>query len=107
MWCAERFGTIYKTSFSHGCFSRFLNCTDGEKLPKTSEISNSEAYTEPSQPSKLEIVFAKSFLNIKSSEYAFEPSVLLHPDGNYMFKVNNRNTKTRCEICSKLAIKTP
>ena len=29
------------------------------------------------------------------------------PTGNYMFKVNNRNTRTRCEICSKLAIKTP
>ena len=27
--------------------------------------------------------------------------------GNYMFKVNNRNTKARCEICSKLTIKTP
>ena len=25
---------------------------------------------------------------------------------NYMFKVNNRNTRTRCEICSKLTIKT-
>ena len=24
-----------------------------------------------------------------------------------MLKVNNRNTKTRCEICSKLTIKTP
>ena len=24
--------------------------------------------------------------------------------GNYMFKVNNRNIKTRCEICSKLTI---
>ena len=24
-----------------------------------------------------------------------------------MFKVNNRNTGTRCEICSKLATKTP
>ena len=24
-----------------------------------------------------------------------------------MFKVKNRNTKTRCEICSKLTIKTP
>ena len=24
-----------------------------------------------------------------------------------MFKVNNKNTKTRCEICSKLTIKTP
>ena len=30
-----------------------------------------------------------------------------YPNGNYMFKVNNRNTKTKCEICSKLAIKTP
>ena len=29
------------------------------------------------------------------------------PAGNYMFKVNNRNTRTRCEICSKLRIKTP
>ena len=29
------------------------------------------------------------------------------PDGNYMFKVNNRNTRTRCEICSELTRKTP
>ena len=29
------------------------------------------------------------------------------PAGNYMFKVNNRNTRTKCEICSKLTIKTP
>ena len=28
------------------------------------------------------------------------------PAGNYMFKVSKRNTRTRCEICSKLAIKT-
>ena len=28
------------------------------------------------------------------------------PPGNYMVKVNNRNTRTSCEICSKL-IKTP
>ena len=27
------------------------------------------------------------------------------PAGNYMFKVNNRNTITTCEICSKLIIK--
>ena len=27
--------------------------------------------------------------------------------GNYMFKVNNRNTRTRCEICSTLTIKIP
>ena len=29
------------------------------------------------------------------------------PAGNYMFKVNNRNTRKRCKICSKLIIKTP
>ena len=26
---------------------------------------------------------------------------------NYMFKVNNRNTRIRCEVCSKLTIKIP
>ena len=29
------------------------------------------------------------------------------PNSNYMFKVHYRNTRIRCEICSKLAIKTP
>ena len=29
------------------------------------------------------------------------------PAGNYIFKVNNRNTTTRYEIYSKLTIKTP
>ena len=29
------------------------------------------------------------------------------PAGNYMFKVNNRNTRARFEVCSKLTIKTP
>ena len=36
----------------------------------------------------------------------YNPLISL-PAGNYMFKVNNRNTRTRCEICSKLTIKTP
>ena len=30
-----------------------------------------------------------------------------YPVVNYMFKVNNRNTRSSCEICSKLTIKTP
>ena len=30
----------------------------------------------------------------------------LNPAGNYLIKVNNRNTRTRCEICSNLKIKT-
>ena len=39
-----------------------------------------------------------SSLNIESSTI---------PAGNYMFKVNNRNFRTRCEIYSKLTRKTP
>ena len=31
----------------------------------------------------------------------------IYPAGNYMFKVNNKNTKTRCEIYSKLTVKIP
>ena len=30
-----------------------------------------------------------------------------YPVSIYLLKVNNRKTRTKCEICSKLAIKTP
>ena len=30
-----------------------------------------------------------------------------NPANIYLFKVNNRNTRKRCDICSKLTIKTP
>ena len=32
---------------------------------------------------------------------------IIFPVSIYMFKVNNRNNRTTCEICSKLTIKTP
>ena len=35
------------------------------------------------------------------------PSYRIYPADNYMFKVNTRNTRTRCGICSELTIKTP
>ena len=35
------------------------------------------------------------------------PKIKTIPVGIYVLKVNNRNTRTRCEICSKLTIKTP
>ena len=37
----------------------------------------------------------------------FISKILCIPAGNYMFKANNRNNRTTCEICSKLTIKTP
>ena len=49
------------------------------------------------------LVFLKSALicTCLTQKYCF------YPVGIYMFKVNNRNTKIRCEICSKLTIKIP
>ena len=41
-------------------------------------------------------------------QYALKISVLRsYPANIYLLKVNNRNIRTWCEICSKLTIKTP
>ena len=37
--------------------------------------------------------------------YGLRNSSLSTPAGIYLFKVNNRNNRTMCEICSKLTIK--
>ena len=58
----------------------------------------------------------KSFLSIKvfqnnllvySIKFLIKTFIVLNPAGIYLFKVNNRNTRTRWEICSKLTINTP
>ena len=52
--------------------------------------------------------FYEVFINLNFSNDASINKILnAYPAGNCMFKVNNRNTRTRCEICSKLTIKTP
>ena len=39
------------------------------------------------------------------SSVAIVDSEQVNPANNYMFKVNNRNTRRRCEVFSKLTIK--
>ena len=39
-------------------------------------------------------------------DYIFKINHYRDPAGIYLLKVNNRNTRTRFEICSKLKIKT-
>ena len=41
------------------------------------------------------------FINLQNKPVSGQPV------GIYLRKVNNKNTRTRCEICSKLTIKTP
>ena len=51
------------------------------------------------------IMFTRKINLIKVN--GFSITVLCHnPAGIYLLKVNNRNTRTRCKICSKL-IKIP
>ena len=55
------------------------------------------------------------FFDVKICSHAILPThflsayfrTLVAPAGIYLFKVDNRNTRTRCEVCSKLTIKTP
>ena len=44
---------------------------------------------------------------LSSSEQKLWANGQTYPISIYLLKVNNRNTKTRCEICSKLIRKTP
>ena len=51
--------------------------------------------------------FTKKVLNGKL--YFFVQCIALRcqcPSGDYLFKVNNRNTRKRCETCPKLTMKT-
>ena len=49
----------------------------------------------------------KRFLYAKKKNAETFIALFNYPAGNYVFKLNNRNTRARCEICSKLTIKTP
>ena len=50
--------------------------------------------------------FFPSGLFSMTKQTCFHDILRALPAGNYMFKVNNRNTRTRCETCSKLTTKT-
>ena len=52
----------------------------------------------------LNVTWTKAKLNLFIR--AVNNRIINNLGGIYLLKVNNRNTRTRCEICSKLTIKT-
>ena len=48
----------------------------------------------------------KVSFNKNNENYEQWKKVVTFPDDIYLFKVNNKNTRTKCEICSKLRMKT-
>ena len=53
------------------------------------------------------VMTSKVFKSEWSQKVSLVKHLRLYPASIYLLKVNNRNTRTRCEICSKLTIKTP
>ena len=90
--------TLLKGTFLHGCFSSFLNCTNGTKFRTVSSIFKGRFCKKKTQRLKLTKSLKKVYHRcLTGSQY---------PAGKYLFKVNNRNSRIICEICSKLTIKT-
>ena len=49
-----------------------------------------------------------SYLFVRNCDhFCLNQNLALDPANIYLFKVNNKNTRKRCEIYSKLTIKTP
>ena len=72
----------------------------------TTQYFKSEKGTRPEDPLSANLfIIVPEIVFLKKSKKAKQSNA--YPAGNCMFKVNNRNTRTRCEICSKLTIKTP
>ena len=62
-------------------------------------------YTDSADKSYFEMLFLFKPFSSPKNIMQIQQRVV-NPTGNYMFKVDN-NTRTRCEICSKLTAKTP
>ena len=74
-------------------------------LPKWKHKLNHKNYLSFTGSSRLLLKYRlRTFMSTFS--IAALSSGFLFPAGIYLLKVNNRNTRTRCEICSKLTIKT-
>ena len=92
-------------------FSRYLNfCLDFLVSLRNGLIRKmrliSKFMTSHFRKQTILIYYPKNFFS-KKSKLSCLWIKSLEPAGKNMFKVNNRNTRKRCEICSKLTIKTP
>ena len=85
------FGTNFKESIHH---LRDL------KVPKLQSADTNTYYEDVSYD-------VESFFTSIAVAETIDYILKRIPAGNYMFKFSNRNTRTKCEICSKLTIKTP
>ena len=87
----------------HTNSSNILKIADCRKTKWNKSIINIYSYFRIGNTSSMK----KKKASIKIKPAATSKQLLNSPAGIYLSTVNNRNTKTRCEICSKLTLKTP
>ena len=104
-----------KVTLLHGCFSRFENCLDGFQMHKWSRLTKSRMISNDltrSCPIPIKYsTWRKYGLTIFSRHFELPQNVIQaarrYPASIYLLKVNNKSTRTKLEICSKLTTKTP
>ena len=92
----ERFATIVRARSHYHCIVLYL------RYLRKSCICLCLPYYSPLMPRSCVISKVS-----KCAIHILGTSISKLPAGNYMFKVNYKKTRKRCEICSKLTIKTP
>ena len=98
---------LKETEFSFDVLYLSKTCAFGLRVK---ESSNWELPHRKLIPFETKISGKKShhfYLRKKWLDIAKAVAPRYYPAGIYLLKVKNRNTRTRCEICSKLTIKAP
>ena len=80
----------------------FEGLADNIKTLYVKGLKASKIKTFSKTKQKSVLIIKKNILKLDNKNNRTE-----YPANIYLFKVNNRNTRKRCEICSKLTIKTP
>ena len=86
------------------CFNLFLLPIMNWRLQCVSESCWPETLLKDFHRMSYSVNFAKFFKTTFSQNISRKQGSTSIPDSIYLLKVNKRNTKTRCEICSKLTI---
>ena len=74
--------------------------------PNLQEIADLVTFTEKTLKGKLYILCSETTFFQIALEILLNKYMLYEPTNKYMLKVNNRNNRKKCEICSNLTVKT-
>ena len=94
-------------NFVNAANNKFFNSVNKEFLDKIKSLSQLNEHEVNTNVTDIDFIVNCITKNTNRVNRRTFTSTCGSPVGIYMFKVNNRNTRTRCEICSKLIIKTP